>query len=103
MDFLFKQIVVFIPNYAQRNAKTNMTSLKIVSADAGTTEFSINDTQIASNSAMLHSSSLVASDLNFDCERNPSGEYYVDITFTLTRTTPNISENFHHVVLLRNK
>ena len=103
MEFLIRNATKLDQSTPALECAPGMSSIKIVNADGGTTEFALNGSQIASNGAVLHSNLLVASNLNFDCDRNTGGEYYIDIGFSLTRTETNITENFQHIVLMRNK
>ena len=102
IEFMLRNSAKLEPNSNNIICATGMKKIKFSNPDGFTTELSLSGGQIASNSATLHSSSLFASNLNFDCARNPGGEYYVDTLFSLSEVDIGISENFGHMILLRN-
>jgi len=102
IEFMLRNSAKLIENSGGQVCETGMEMIKFVNPNGHTTEFSLVNSQISSNSAVLHSTSVTASVLNFDCARNPGGEYYVDTSFTMIRSDTTISENFGHLVLLRN-
>lgn len=96
---------------ASQTCEANLSQISFVNPDGNQTTFSLDNNRIASVSAVtggnsttypLHNASTVASGLNFDCGRNPSGEYYVDISFNLENSDTQIEESFQHLVLMRN-
>ncbi|MBU0979102.1 MAG: type II secretion system protein [Patescibacteria group bacterium] len=109
IEFMLKNSAKLEENSLVQICQTGMNQIKFLSPDGFTTELKLEGTQIASNSAFLNSSLIVASNLNFDCARNPGGEYYVDISFSLAKANTTaienfqpITESFNHMVLLRN-
>lgn len=107
-EFMLRNAATLSPSQL---CQSGMSQISIINPDGNQTTFALSSAQIASISAVsgggnttyyLHGSNTTASNLNFDCGRNPGGEYYVDIGFNLGNNTTQIEESFQHLVLMRN-
>lgn len=90
MEFIIKNASYYDATYAA--CAENLTSISIVGLDDGTTVYQLSGTQIASSSSLLTSTTVDASDLNFDCS-GTAGNIQIKISFTLEKAAPTLGEN----------